>query len=400
MKKSICYLTDFSSIYATVQAHKYLITKLSHNFDNVYFIDSSNFELNFFKKIRSRKVLKNKIFKILNFKNKNLKFLNIKSSKNFKTFFESSKSIIINNFGKTFSYFYLHYLVKKNNIPQVQILNIDIVSFQRRFENKFFYKRIFYFFQRTLPSKLITFLSIIKILPKIDLCFTTNLTTINKINSYNFFGENFRYIKSCVPINSLAYDESLNFKTSNKYILYIDTNVNHPDSLLSRGKLAHKKILFHYNLVIKFLKKIQNIYKKKIIVAIHPLYSIKETKKNLPGFTIKKYKTIELIKKSHLVIFFNSTVIHYAFVMNKKIIGLYSPVLGEDFRAQSTLYPARAGIPLFDISKDFLLSKNQLDRMLLYKNNKKLKFFKSRFLIKEYGDSTDKIIKIIKERYY
>ena len=128
-------------------------------------------------------------------------------------------------------------------------------------------------------------------------------------------------------------------------------------------------------MVIKFLRSIQNIYKKKIIVAIHPLYSIKETKKNLPGFTIKKYKTIELIKKSHLVIFFNSTVIHYAFAMNKKIIGLYSPVLGEDFRAQSTLYPARAGIPLFDISKDFLLSKNQLDRMLLYKNNKKLKFF-------------------------
>lgn len=88
MKKNICYLTDFSSIYATVQTHKYLITKLSHNFDNVYFIDSSNFELNFLKKTRKRKVLKNKIFKILNFKNKDLKFLNIKSSKDFKTFFE------------------------------------------------------------------------------------------------------------------------------------------------------------------------------------------------------------------------------------------------------------------------------------------------------------------------
>ena len=135
-------------------------------------------------------------------------------------------------------------------------------------------------------------------------------------------------------------------------------------------------------------------------MAIHPLYSLKETKKNLPDFTIKKYKTIELIKKSHLVIFFNSTVIHYAFAMNKKIIGLYSPILGEDFRAQSTLYPSRSGIPLFDISKKFLLSKNQLNRVLSYKNKKKLDLFRSRFLRKEYGDSTDKIIKIIKDRYY
>ena len=218
--------------------------------------------LSFFKKFRSRKVLKNKIFKILNFKNKNIKFLNIKnikflnikSSKDFKTFFESRKSIIINNFGKTFSYFYLHYLIKKNNIPQVQILNIDIVSFQRRFENKLFYKKIFYFFRRTLPSKLITFLSIMKILPKIDLCFTTNLNTINQTSSYNFFGENFRYIKSTIPINSAAYDESLDFKISNKYILYIDTNVNHPDSIQSRGILSHEKVLLHYELVRKFLK--------------------------------------------------------------------------------------------------------------------------------------------------
>jgi hypothetical protein len=58
MKKNICFLTDFSSIYATVQTHKYLITKLSHNFDNIYFIDSSNFELSFFKKKKKQKNFK------------------------------------------------------------------------------------------------------------------------------------------------------------------------------------------------------------------------------------------------------------------------------------------------------------------------------------------------------
>ena len=48
MTKNICFVTDFGSIEASLNTHKYLLKKLSDNFDNVYLL--IQIDLNFLKK--------------------------------------------------------------------------------------------------------------------------------------------------------------------------------------------------------------------------------------------------------------------------------------------------------------------------------------------------------------
>ena len=54
MNKNICFVTDFDSIEATLNTHRYLLEKLSNKFDNVYLLDSNRFK---FFKSKKKKIL-------------------------------------------------------------------------------------------------------------------------------------------------------------------------------------------------------------------------------------------------------------------------------------------------------------------------------------------------------
>ena len=93
MTKNICFVTNFDSIEATLNTHKYLIQTLSRNFDNIYLLDSNRFK--FFKK-RNKKSFRHLI------KEKNIKEININTFKSLKSFFNKNNTVIINNIGKNF----------------------------------------------------------------------------------------------------------------------------------------------------------------------------------------------------------------------------------------------------------------------------------------------------------
>ena len=218
-------------------------------------------------------------------------------------FFKNNNSIIINNIGKNLSDLKLLFLIRLIKIPQVQILNTDVVSYERKYEKHFLI--IFkFFFQKKIIPKFITFLSIVGIISKIDICFTTKNFQYNRINKKFFFNENFNYVKRSILINSLAYDicKTQIRKIKKNHILYLDYNVNHLDTVEIRGQLSKKVENDHYERVKKTLKKIAKLYKKKVIVSIHPLYSL-----NYPKFvffqTSSKYPIFQfflILKKTNL----------------------------------------------------------------------------------------------------
>ena len=107
---------------------------------------------------------------------------------------------------------------------QIQVLNTDVVSYERTKEIKFFniFNFIKFIFKKKIFQKLSVFFSIIGILSKIDICFTTKKYQFNRINKNYFFKENFSYIKKSVLINSLAYDVLRDkLKMLNKITFYI-----------------------------------------------------------------------------------------------------------------------------------------------------------------------------------
>ena len=131
MTKNICFVTNFDSIEATLNTHKYLLQTLSRKFDNIYLLDSNRFK--FFKK-RNKKAFKHLI------KEKNIKEININTFRRFKSFFNKSNTVIINNIGKNLEDLRFLFFVRLIKIPQVQILNTDVVSYERRYEKNLLYR--------------------------------------------------------------------------------------------------------------------------------------------------------------------------------------------------------------------------------------------------------------------
>ena len=395
MTKNICFVTDFESIEASLNTHKYLLKKLSDNFDNVYLLDSNRFK--FFKK-RNIKKPKHTI------KKKNIKEIKINNYKDLKFFFNKKNTVILNNIGRGLGDFRLLFFFRLIKIPQIQVLNTDVVSYERTKEIKFFniFNFIKFIFKKKIFQKLSVFFSIIGILSKIDICFTTKKYQFNRINKNYFFKENFSYIKKSVLVNSLAYDvfkkQIKNVKQN--HILYIDYNVNHEDTVELRGRLSKKDENYHYQKVILILKKLEKLYKKKVLVSIHPQYSLKNTRKNLPGFKINKFNTIELIKDAEVVVFFNSTVINYAYLMNKKILNLSSDILGENTKIETNIFPSRSGVVKVDINKEFNYSKKKLEKSFKSGQIKNRAFINNYLKPDNKTIGLDKIVREINKNFF
>ena len=131
---------------------------VSHEFENIYLLDSNRFK--FFRK-RNTKNFRHLI------KEKNIKEINLNNYKSFKNFFKKKDTIIINNVGKTLDDLKLLFFINLIKVPQIQILNTDVISYERKYEKNLLIILKFIFGKKFVP-KLVTFLSVIGILSKIE----------------------------------------------------------------------------------------------------------------------------------------------------------------------------------------------------------------------------------------
>ena len=92
-----------------------------------------------------------------------------------------------------------------------------------------------------------------------------------------------------------------------------------PEVKDSTGKIAQNLVDEHYKKLNQFLEKLSKIFKKKIIISIHPGYNLKNTIRRFNGkYPVIKYRTEKLIRKSFLVLDFGSSAIINAVVFKKK----------------------------------------------------------------------------------
>ena len=211
--KIIHVLTDFNSAISTIHTHQLLIRQLSRNFDNIIFINILNFK--FFNN-------KKKNTSYLEKKYSNIKFISFKRSKEFFNYFEKIENkIAINNFGKKFQDFYIHYLVKRSKIKQFKVLTVDLVSQSVVFEKKHFLKKFLYFLNNRFSSYIVNVLVGLNIFNKIDICFTTNKNIFNNKKKLGYIRDKFSFYNKVILVNSTAYDMCFEKKVikSNKHIL-------------------------------------------------------------------------------------------------------------------------------------------------------------------------------------
>ena len=111
------------------------------------------------------------------------------------------------------------------------------------------------------------------------------------------------------------------FKPFKSYAVFIDENVpNHYDYKISNIKSPISKRKYYEKLKL-FFRKIEKIYKTKVVISLHPKSKLNKIKE-LKGFKIYKGQTEKLIKNSSFVMFHASTAISYAVILNKPILSL------------------------------------------------------------------------------
>ena len=144
----------------------------------------------------------------------------------------------------------------------------------------------------------------------------------------------------------------------------VDSFFEHGDRSIRDGSIKKKIIIDYYSTLANFLKKLSKIYNKKVIICMHPKNNSKLFLTYLKDFSIKKYKTQEMVKKSFIALFHESSSILDAVILKKKIIILKSNLLGDYFSNRIKQYERLLNLQPVDIGDYHSLKKNKLNLIL------------------------------------
>jgi hypothetical protein len=386
MKSIIIGVVTTSNNYENILKINYKIyKKILNKFNKFYIINLEN--LVFFKQ-------KAKISpKILN---KNIKIFKPNNALEFIKFFKEKKLIAFNCLGKNISNFKIYYLLNEINIIQILLMNIGYLSNQVEIGNniKNFKSNMQFFLKKKITNLIFRILTIINVFPKIDYYFEASKPIVDNINrsvikkiekKFNFL--RISYFRNVLTINSRAYD-NLNTKNKlkkNDYIVFVDSFFEHPDRILREGKILELTSVEYYKKLDKIFTLLSLIYKKQIIICVHPKNNNPLFYKYLSKFKIIKYKTQKMIEKSFITLFHESSAVLDAVLLKKNIINLKSELLGHYLLKRCDMYSRALNLFSIDLDSDLRLNKNNLN---VHMNNSKKKY---EHYIKNYLNSDNKV---------
>ena len=207
------------------------------------------------------------------------------------------------------------------------------------------------------------------------------------------------FFRKAININSRSYDGLSDKKYSNekKYLVFVDSFFEHKDRVIREGSIEKKNIIEYYSTLARFLKKLSKIYNKKVIICSHPSNNSKLFLSYLKNFTIKKGKTHEMIRKSFITLFHESSAVFEAIMLKKNIIILKSDLLGDYLSNRIKEYEKLLNLQSIDINDYDFLKKKKLNSLLNISKKK------NNYYIKNYlnSDGKDpgykKIIRLLKK---
>ena len=274
------------------------------------------------------------------------------------------KLVFMDNIPRNYNYFYLFFLIKKMNIPNIVIANLGNIQPPSYYYKINFFNFLNIFLLRKVPRIIYFFFTIINIFPKVDILFLSNrkmFKILKKKESY-FFSR----IKKVIFLNSIQDTE--NKKSTKKFILLIEKDIRY---LVKYKKYKLKIDDFEYREHFKnnyhLLKRLSKYYKKKPIVSIHPNYDYRFIKQQFKDIKVVKKDTKKIIEDSFLILFFDSSVIIHAIKKGKKIINVRSNLF-EKIKFKTDIYNQYLKILSISNSKKDI-NMRKLDNYLKKRNS-------------------------------
>lgn len=393
-QKRLAIIISFDRIRNLKTNWDYLINEFTSQLDFIYLINIQN--CTFYKK------KKYDLYKIKKIFSKKVIIFSPKNIQEFKNFLKNKNLVFINNLENYLTDIKILFSIR--NFNQIIIQNIGNVQLTQITDiYQYPIKTLIYYLKKKWPRLIIKLLSVIGLLPKIDIRFTSNSVNLNKILKNpikKFLYKNkFLYTKKIHLVNSRAYDIYLEnkFKNSEQYIVHLDASLNYYHETDLVGYRNSEILNNHYFYLEKFLLKLSKLYKKKVIVCIHPSYNLTEHQNYFKNFKVFKFVTREYIYKAFIVTVFDSSSIIDAVVLNKRIIGIHSKFMSENEKIHSSQFSKLIGYKYMDTQDN--LNKTKLINEL-NDNISRYKKYISKYNIHQPGiHGSDMIIKYLKKKY-
>ncbi len=402
-KKYLAWIFTGKSLNKTFAVHLFLINKLCESFEKIYFINMNKFKLftdwstykgEFIYEFDSK-------FKIP----KNIEIFCPNTINDFEDFIIDKEIIAINEIGRFFSDLKIHFLLKKYQIKQIQIFSGGFFNAGLTFTNTF-WKNLIFKINKNYSHKLVVLLSNLKLVPKIEIKFTSSAKIVEIIN--NSFVKKFLYnlklfyAKELVLINSAPFDIFKNIKTevSEEKIVLLDTNLNHPEVTAISGNIDKKKVEKHYYHLNKLINNLSAMYKKEIVICIHPNDNLELKKKYFPNLKVVQYESRENIYKAFLVFFFDTSAIVDALLLKKRILCIISNFSPANTANTGMHFVNEAGLLKINIEEEINLTKDNLLSKLDDAKNNYTNYINSYIAPDGNNLGYEKIIKILKERFF
>lgn len=400
---------DENDLKARISNSLFTINKICNEYKKIFFIDV--YSLKLFTKKNS---IRDKIFYDFNLGN-HVKFISFSNYLSFIKFLIGKKIVGISfGFGKNYSDLLINFIMGIFDIQHVQIQNVgnaQVISDK----GTNFLKKFFYFYLRdTLSRKVTSFLSILGILQKIQIRFVSNSKTqifrqnnfLTKVRKkFNLFN-----VKEFILVNSRSYDiinENL-FTVEKNYIVVLDEQLNEPQYLRFRNKYSEEDIEKHYYNFNRYLKKLSEDLKKEVVITVHPYDDLEYKKKIFKDFNVVKFRTREFIYKSYLVIFFESSAIVDALLLNKNITSVKSRIFDTNLSGEVDRFVKQLNLSYLNIDQpiDKQLNEENLIELGIIKSEDILKKNYKEFLELYVCRNADtkpgykKVIEEINKRYF
>ena len=369
-KKYLALFTSYKDDKAfnkLILGYHLLINKICEKFEKLYIVNVVN--LKFFSKKKVSDCTLDRKFKLP----QNIEFYNPQNSNDFEHFMKEKELIGINSFGIRFPELRVFFLFKRHKIKQVQISAIGVSGFVLVPIKKFFWKSLLWKLNRIYSYKFTVLLSNLGLISKMEIRFVTNpdILKYKKISNtiykkiFNYFKLSFT--KEFILINSRSFDiiKSNKIVVDENQIVLLDELMNDPQWLRYGKLIDKKKIEEHYYSLNRILKQFSNVYKKKIIVCIHPKDDLESKKKYFPDFEVVKYQTRENIYKAFMVLFFESTAIIDAILLKKRIATIISNVMDENQIKAGFHWIKELGIEKINIDDDVIVDADNKNTFLL-----------------------------------
>jgi len=209
------------------------------------------------------------------------------------------------------------------------------------------------------------------------------------------------YFRNIHKINSRAFDSvKKNKKLSSKYICFVDSGIQNQDVSVREGKINFQQRKKYYFYLKNLFIHLNKIFKKKVVICLHPKNNDGAIYKNFKKYKIIKYKTTETIRNSYIVLSHDSSATLDAILMKKNIICINSYILGNYWSERVNWYANILGLPSIELNKSYSINKNKLLKEFSLPKTKQKKYILKNLQTDKDKAGARKIIDVINKVYF